>query len=404
MEDMPKTLIVLLLVFLTSSCGTQNETTRSPSPPPSSNGEPIILVHGVAGWDRGEIPGYYYWGGSVDLQSELRDEGFGVFTAPIGPFSSNWDRACELFAYIKGGTVDYGRAHSEKFGHARFGATFRGAHPSWGPEARVHLIAHSMGGQTSRLLVHLLRNGNSTEIESTPDDVSMLFKGGGQWIKSITTLSAPHDGTTMVEDLDIIEALLGAAVSALAAMVEIELFPDIDLKVGHWGVTRHEGERLLSYFNRVRKLPVWTQEPHDFSLWDVSREGAATLNGIAAADPDVYYFSWSNEKTSEGPFGGGQIPELSMLPLFMPGAIYIGSHDSEAWRPSDGVVNTVSMRGPTSGSKDMIVDYGGEARPGVWNYMGLIPSTDHGEIIGIAIDEPIAPFYRSICELVTALE
>ena len=93
-----------------------------------------------------------------------------------------------------------------------------------------------------------------------------------------------------------------------------------------------------------------------------------------------------------------------MLSFFMPGAIYMGSHDLKAWRPNDGVVNTVSMRGPVSGSTDTIVDYDGETAPGVWNHMGLIPSTDHAEIIGIANDEPIVSFYRSICELITALD
>lgn len=33
-------------------------------------------------------------------------------------------RACELFYYLKGGTVDYGVERSEKYGHSRFGHTY----------------------------------------------------------------------------------------------------------------------------------------------------------------------------------------------------------------------------------------------------------------------------------------
>ena len=41
----------------------------------------------------------------------------------MGPFTSAWDRACEVYAQLVGGTVDYGKAHSEKYGHERYGRT-----------------------------------------------------------------------------------------------------------------------------------------------------------------------------------------------------------------------------------------------------------------------------------------
>jgi hypothetical protein len=37
----------------------------------------------------------------------LPNKGYTVLTPTIGPISSNWDRACELYAYLKGGIVDY---------------------------------------------------------------------------------------------------------------------------------------------------------------------------------------------------------------------------------------------------------------------------------------------------------
>ena len=72
-----------------------------------------------------------------------------------------------------------------------------------GKTRRVHLIAHSMGGQTARLLAHLLRNGDETERNVDPEGLSLLFEGGKQWIKSITTLSSPHNGTTIVNNIDL---------------------------------------------------------------------------------------------------------------------------------------------------------------------------------------------------------
>jgi hypothetical protein len=72
--------------------------------------------------------GYKYWGGFTDIQEELKNRGYKVYSAAIGPFSSNWDRACELYAFIKGGYVDYGLAHSEKYSHRRFSSIEIGSH------------------------------------------------------------------------------------------------------------------------------------------------------------------------------------------------------------------------------------------------------------------------------------
>ena len=75
---------------------------------------PIVLVHGFGGWGREEMAGkFWYWGGFSDLQAQLNSGAVDgrevrVMTAAVGPFSSVWDRAVELFYQIKGGTVDYG--------------------------------------------------------------------------------------------------------------------------------------------------------------------------------------------------------------------------------------------------------------------------------------------------------
>lgn len=68
------------------------------------------------GWGQDEMGGYKYWGGNHDFEHFLNEQGFEVYTASVGPVSSNWDRAVELFYQIKGGQVDYGFSHSAEYG------------------------------------------------------------------------------------------------------------------------------------------------------------------------------------------------------------------------------------------------------------------------------------------------
>ena len=82
----------------------------------SQNDYPIVLVHGFMGWGPDEMGSYNYWGGKRDMVQEFESQGFEVLVTNVGPISSNWDRAVELYYQIKGGQVDYGKTHSEKFG------------------------------------------------------------------------------------------------------------------------------------------------------------------------------------------------------------------------------------------------------------------------------------------------
>lgn len=81
------------------------------------------------GWGREELLGFKYWGGLEDLQDTLNRAGYRTYTGVAGPLASNWDRACELYAYLKGGTVDYGQTHAAAHGHERYGRHFPGLYP-----------------------------------------------------------------------------------------------------------------------------------------------------------------------------------------------------------------------------------------------------------------------------------
>ena len=67
------------------------------------------------GWGREEISEKKYWGGENDIQAYLRSKGYTVYTVSVGPISSNYDCAIETFYQIKGGQLDYGETHSEKY-------------------------------------------------------------------------------------------------------------------------------------------------------------------------------------------------------------------------------------------------------------------------------------------------
>lgn len=95
----------------------------------SGNHYPIVMVHGLFGWGGTEVLGLNYWGGFSSLRDILNNAGYEVYTPSIGPVASNWDRACELYAYLVGGTVDYGAYHSATNGHDRYGRTFPGVLP-----------------------------------------------------------------------------------------------------------------------------------------------------------------------------------------------------------------------------------------------------------------------------------
>ena len=377
----------------------------------SGNHYPIVMVHGLFGWGGTEVLGLNYWGGFSSLRDILNNAGYEVYTPSIGPVASNWDRACELYAYLVGGTVDYGAYHSATNGHARYGRTFPGVLPELNnpdSELKVHLIGHSMGGETIRMLAQLLENGDADERNASRDgSISPLFTGECRhWIESITTLCTPHDGsqydTKVYQNIgDLAQYAMGIIGTVTGSNVNENNF-GLDFKLDQWGLVRQPNESYSSYFNRVINSKIWTQHTNDLSVYDLDVDGAAVLNGYAKAQDDIYYFSIACSNTHRDPLTGHYLPNASMNPMMIKSGTYMGRHVNYAvghvnitpeWWENDGIVSVRSAIRPHENSTDQYNEnYGVGAdgkmtfksgtKMGVWNYIEKIDNTDHINMVG----------------------
>lgn len=386
----------------------------------TGNDYPIVLVHGLFGFGRDEGAGLLYWGGNRDIQEFLNDNGYTTFTVGVGQVSSNWDRACEAYAQIKGCRVDYGAAHSARCNHERYGRDYtgKGLYPEWGEMdsngqvKKVHLIGHSMGGQTIRVLTQLLAEGDPEERACEPEDMSPLFEGGHDWISGVMSISAPHDGTSADTMVTKSVPHLQQLVAMMAAMTSPNAI--YDFKLDQWGLSRQPDESFYQYCQRVFSSDMWN-ENHDFSNWDLVVAGARELNEWVKAQPNVYYFSWTTKATRTLPYSGKEVPIATMSAPMVPMSAHICNYTrpasdegggvaiDSAWHPNDGLVPVISQNGPKVGSSDVIVEYNGTPKPGVWNHMTIMDTWDHGDIIGLGTVWNPFPWYKAQAELLASL-
>ena len=61
------------------------------------NKNPIVLIHGFFGWGNEELGDYKYWGGKKDIQRMLESHGYKEINVSVGPISSYWDGALEVY-------------------------------------------------------------------------------------------------------------------------------------------------------------------------------------------------------------------------------------------------------------------------------------------------------------------
>lgn len=408
-------ILCLIIVFSVSSICFARQLEQK-------NSCPIILVHGFGGWGPEEVNGYKYWGGLFDIQAMLQHFGYTVYVAHVGAYSSNWDRAIELFYQIRGGQVDYGAEHCRLYGHIQRpeGKVYTNPlYPQWDAEHPVHLVGHSMGGQTIRMLAALLAGKTEQFQDVLCDADGAVFTPGEGWVKSMTTLATPHNGSSLF-DLDdnpagIARMILNVAGIELTGIIPEDFF-GFDLE--QWAIAKGDNETTDEYMKRIFETLGETQ---DFAVRELSTRGAQRFNAgvnLTTEDASAYRFSFANEETVGQPYPESTVyvPDLGMNPFFLDDSRIIGTSPlftdpldiGTPWRENDGLVNTASMKAPLAGCTDTYVEYTGTPQKGVWNFMGTY-HWDHLDILGHTQTSPpevkrIGMFYLNLAELLYSLE
>ncbi len=299
---------------------------------------PYIFVHGLMGW--GEYDSQYkimpYWGMfGGELLSKLNAKGYDCHAASVSGTASAWDRACELYAQLTGTVVDYGKAHSEKCGHERYGKDFTGNAliEKWDAQNKINLLGHSFGGATIRVFASLMAVGNEEEIKATSaDDISPLFTGGKEeWIYSLTSLAAPHNGTSAYDS---------------------------------------------------------NSDAFDSAAYDMYIDNAHALNKTIYTGNETYYFSIACSATDKNDDGTYTHDKKLMEILFTSSADEIGKYTGtteagfvidESWLENDGLVNTISAMAPSDApSKTFDAN---NITKGTWNIMPVYRG-DHMSLQG----------------------
>ncbi|MCD8783622.1 hypothetical protein [Staphylococcus xylosus] len=347
------------------------------------NKYPIILAHGFSGYPDESKPAVLppYWGGNkVDLDKELNKQGYDVREGGMSPFGSNYDRALELYYYIKGGTVDYGAYHSKKYGHARYGKTYKGIYPEWAPGKKVHLVGHSFGGQTIQVLEDMLRNGVPEEIEYQKKhggDIPEIFAGGNDnMVSSVTTIATPHNGTFISDKLG--NKPIARKLFYKILKYTSNKYTKADYGLEPWGIKQRDDESFIQYLKRVKDNKVWKTE--DTSFTDGSIEGSKKINDRLTLSKDVAYTSITVEDTHKT-FNNRQRGNFKMFAPFKLLANLVGRQNPESWREGDGPVPLKSGLYPfNKPHKDTTFDSKPEL--GLWGVMPTLKNWDHMDLVG----------------------
>lgn len=383
----------------------------------SNKARPIIFIHGLGGWGPDEFAGIPYWGSTTDVLADLRKQGYNVFGASVGPVSSNWERAAELYAQIKGGCVDYGAAYSAHFGFSRFDSVkcYKGFYPEWDAEHPITLVGHSMGGQTARMLVKLLEDGSPENAEG-----NNLYVGGRKgWVKAVMTISTPNSGSPAADTIQGLFPFLKDMISETAKTFGVSsqsTFFDFDL--GQWGIHRQKNESLDSYINRVQHSNFVKNNSN--AAYDLSVDGALTLNQFIGRSSNTIYASWTTSATTPGaitgwayptplfmsaplatlawPFPAPAKPSLGNITGITPGGLI--TYDSSWWE-NDGLVPVKSQGAPLG--ETQLTYTGGPVQPGQWYTLGKLDGWDHVAIIGLLNLRDVRPFYRNQAEWLAQL-
>lgn len=371
----------------------------------SATDYPYIFVHGMGGW--APSGSYYslspYWGGGLlpgsdtDIIRILNENGIEAYAPAVGPLSSAWDRACELYAQLTGTVVDYGEAHSTAHGHERYGYSYVGKATMgepWDLKEKINLVGHSFGGATVRLFTSLLAFGDADEIAATGDDTSPLFTGGhDDCVHSCITLSAPHNGSqvaNMLVDPGFTMALMATVLNMIGTVFGNE-FLVFSFQLGHMGLTpKQDGSRAFISFDGIRSY----YKSNDNCGYDMTLRGAAELNEKIKLSPNTYYYSYTTENTWD--VSELELPDKGLSIIFYISSMMLASTKGKTvdgikiegdWALNDGIVPLASARYPSCDAETALnyeaeLENGNKIKPGRWYYFETMTGMDHFDFCG----------------------
>lgn len=382
---------------------------------------PTILIHGFFGFGEDDLVGAIvpYWGFRPDckLPKIIRAAGYEVYAPNVGPFNSAWDRACIIYAYLFGGTVDFGKVHAEKYGHARYGRTYPGVLKDLGQteeHAKINVVGHSFGGPTVLALCDLFTNGNQEEIEGTPEDeLSPLFKGGhGDLIHTATMLSGVSNGTTLASILGpsgvkLLSTLVTGVVYTIGNSSAVLKFWDFNMDA--WGFNAnkftHTGNRFRNPFSPDAKAKYATFNKNYFDSigYEMSIECCADINATRGnLNPNTYYFARRGDRSHPKGDGTYAMDKSSFFISKFAGLVtnlYKGKnfngitidpkygYSMPEWGPSDGLVNVPGQSAPFNQPYED-ADFDADFKPGIF-YNLPVEYKDHMSWCGAKEDREV---------------
>ena len=410
------------IVFILVSCFIHCSASFNNS---SDESCPYIFIPGMVGW--GTEYEYYdkfpYWGGGFkigqtdSILSVFEKIGVEAYATNPGPFNSAWDRACEVYASLTGGVVDYGKAHSEKHNHVRYGFSYEGRAlmgEPWNLQDKINLLGYSFGSEVARILTSLLAFGDETELASTGDATSELFKGGHNSVNACITLSAPHNGTPLANALVDTKApmmLLATLFHFVGCTFGNNIGP-VSLQLGHFGITPKQCQERAEF--SLSKLYNYYKSGDNCGC-DMTIRGARELNDMIKMSPDTYYYSFSTYSTVLNEESGRQDIVGNTNLLFIPTALILkgmeglkvdGIDLAGDWVVNDGVIPLASSRFPSvdeafARSYKEVMQKKEGIEKGIWYYMEPIFKMDHFDFCGIE-DFPttMEEFYLDLIDIV----
>lgn len=375
--------------------------------------DPLVFVHGLFGWgsDEGIDKKIPYWGATTgNLMEFLANQGAECYAASVGPVSSAWDRACELYARLTGTTVDYGKAHSEKYGHNRFGRTYEAPLlDGWSQERKIHLIGHSFGGTTVRLFSHLLAFGDKDEQEATPEaELSPLFRGGnGDLIQSITTICAPHNGSVvfhLLKKYKMMPLIKTVTYNYVGLAGRSKMQGDfVDFHLEQYGLSDTPGKEDALPLGRAKRKFVNNTDNQEY---DLSPAGARELNAYMEINPNCYSFSYAYNSVVEGKVRHPKNTDFFFMKATS-GMIIADNFLFRQKREKDDVMNDglVEISSALHPDDEPFTDYDeNKLEKGVWNVFP-VREGDHGTPIGLFADvEKTHEFYMDILSILSKTE